>query len=110
MREEGLIENSAAMGAKLKQSLVEMQSRYPAIGDVRGLGLMLGVEFTTAAGGPDKATAVAVRAKCLEDGLIVLPCGTYGNVIRLIPPLIIDESHVSEALGIFEAALRQVAA
>ena len=107
MKNEGMIENSAAMGEKLKDALVEMQGRFPVIGEVRGLGLMVGVEFTTPAGEPDKETAKAVIQGCLEDGLILLNCGTYGNVVRMIPPLVIDDSHAEEALGIFHRALEK---
>jgi 4-aminobutyrate aminotransferase len=105
LKEEGLIENSARLGAKLLAELQSLQQRFPALGDVRGLGLMVGAEFSTPAGEPDKATARAVQKQCLEGGLMLLTCGTYGNVIRWIPPLIINESHLSEALTIFEKAL-----
>jgi 4-aminobutyrate aminotransferase len=97
------------MGAKLMQALKTLQERYPGIGEVRGLGLMVGVEFTTAAGEPDGTTAKAIMKRCLDDGLILLTCGTYGNVIRWIPPLVIDDSQLEEALGIFQAALEAVA-
>ncbi len=107
MKKEGMIENSAAMGEKLKDALVEMQGRFPVIGEVRGLGLMVGVEFTTPAGEPDKGTAKAVIQGCLDDGLILLNCGTYGNVVRMIPPLVIDDSHLEEALGVFHGALEK---
>jgi 4-aminobutyrate aminotransferase len=105
MKEEEIIENSATLGATLMARLKALQVRFPVMGDVRGLGLMVGVEFTMADGEPDKATAKAVLAKCLEEGLIMLPCGTYGNVIRWMPPLVIDQSHLDEALIIFEGAL-----
>lgn len=108
MREEGLVENSARMGAKLLARLRQLQKRFPVMGDVRGLGLMVGVEFTAATGEPDKTTAKAIWKQCLEDELILLTCGTYGNVIRWIPPLIIDDSHLEEALGIFQGALETV--
>jgi 4-aminobutyrate aminotransferase len=105
MREEGLIENSARMGGKLFERLKSLQQLYPCIGDVRGLGLMVACEFTATSGEPDKGTAEAVRLKCLQDGLILLTCGSYGNVIRWIPPLIIKDSHLDEALTIFQGAL-----
>ncbi|MGQ9598455.1 MAG: aspartate aminotransferase family protein [Anaerolineae bacterium] len=108
MKEERLIENSARLGAILIARLKELQDRFPAIGEVRGLGLMVGVEFTTPTGEPDKATATAIRHKCLDHGLMLLPCGTYHNVIRFVPPLIIKESHLEEALSIFEKALQAV--
>jgi 4-aminobutyrate aminotransferase len=105
LRDEGLIENSAKMGAKLMSRLAELQERFPVMGDVRGLGLMVGVEFTKPTGEPDKTTAKAVWQRCREDGLLLLTCGTYGNVIRWIPPLVINDEHLDEALGVFERAL-----
>jgi 4-aminobutyrate aminotransferase len=110
MREEGMIENSARMGTKLMVDLKELQAKYSVIGEVRGLGLMVGVEFTTSEDKPDGATAKAVRKRCLEEGLILLTCGTYGNVIRWIPPLTIDNSHLEEALAIFAGAVGKVTA
>ena len=108
MRDEGMIENSAKMGAKLMATLKQFQAKYSVIGEVRGLGLMVGAEFATPADEPDVATAKAVMRQCLEDGLIMLTCGTYGNVIRWIPPLIIDDAHLQEALAIFCGAIDKV--
>jgi 4-aminobutyrate aminotransferase len=108
LEEEGLVENSAAMGVWLVQQLRGLQERFPVIGQVRGLGLMVGVEFTAPSGEPDKATAKAVIQECLEGGLVLLPCGTYSNVIRWIPPLVVDQSHLGEALQIFARALETV--
>jgi 4-aminobutyrate aminotransferase len=110
LEEEGLIENSAQMGVKLMARLKALQEQCPVIGEVRGLGLMVGVEFTSVDGEPDPASAKAVIKKCLEEGLILLPCGTYGNVIRWIPPLVIDDSQLDEALRIFAGALQAVVA
>ena len=109
MQEEGLIENSATMGAKLMEELKTLQNSSPAIGEVRGLGLMIAVEFTSATGEPDGATAKAVMKQCLSDGLMLLTCGTYGNVVRWIPPLIVEDSHLDQALTIFKNALVRVA-
>jgi len=81
------------------------QHRFPTIGDVRGLGLMVGLEFRTMSGQPDKTTTKALMSRCLKHGLMLLNCGTYGNVIRWIPPLMIEDSHLQEALTIFEQAL-----
>jgi 4-aminobutyrate aminotransferase len=110
LEEEGLIENSVRMGARLVEQLKALQGQFPAIGEVRGLGLMVGVEFTAADGTPDSATAKAVMKACLDEGLILLTCGTYGNVVRWIPPLIIDDAQLDEALSIFAGALRAVTA
>ena len=106
--EEGLVENSARMGDYLMSRLRTVQARHPVIGDVRGLGLMVAAELTAADGQPDTGTAKAVRLACLEEGLMLLTCGPYGNVIRWIPPLIVNQAQLDEALGIFEGALAKV--
>ena len=105
IREEELVENSARMGAHLLDGLRAIQEKHPAIGDVRGLGLMVAAEFTTAGGQPDADTAKAVRVKCLEQGLMLLTCGPYGNVVRWIPPLIVSQEQIDEALETFAGAL-----
>ncbi len=107
LREEKLVENSARQGRFLRRRLREMRKRHPNIGDVRGLGLMVGVEFTDAAGRPDKPTAKAVRQACQERGLLLLTCGPYDNTIRWMPPLIVTRAQVEEALHIWEEALEQ---
>ncbi len=103
LREERLADNAAAMGERLMAGLRALQERYPAIAEVRGLGLMVGVEF----GGQDrgKAVAKAVQRACLEERLLLLTCGTYDNVIRWIPPLVVHPSHIDDALAVFERAL-----
>jgi 4-aminobutyrate aminotransferase len=80
------------------------------IGDVRGKGLMIGTEFVKANGEPDAKTAKAVRQACQENNLLLLTCGPYGNVIRWIPPLMIDEGQIDEGLGVFTSVLEKVAA
>ena len=108
IREEGLLENSTRMGEYLMARLRALQRKYPVIGDVRGLGLMVASEFSTADDQPDTKTAKAIRIKCLEDNLLLLTCGSYGNVIRWIPPLIVRQAQMDEALETFERALAAV--
>ena len=103
--QDGLVENAAQMGAVLMDGLCEIQRRHPLLGDVRGLGLMVGTEFTHANGSPATDTAKAVIAGCREEKLLLLNCGTYGNVIRWIPPLIVTREQIETALGIFEQAV-----
>ncbi|MBN1180056.1 MAG: aminotransferase class III-fold pyridoxal phosphate-dependent enzyme [Anaerolineae bacterium] len=105
MREEGMLENARRMGALLMERLRAMQAEFPIIGDVRGLGLMIGTEFTTADGKPAKDAAKAVVKACLENGLMLLTCGAWDNTVRWIPPLIVTEAQVEEALAIFHTAL-----
>lgn len=103
--EERLVENSAAMGAVLKGELAELQQNDPRIGDVRGMGLMVGVELVTPSGAPDAALASRTLAACRELGLLLLTCGTYDNVVRFIPPLVVTDDHVHQAVRIFRDAL-----
>jgi 4-aminobutyrate aminotransferase len=108
LREEQLIENSAKMGEVLMGALRQIQARQPGIGDVRGRGLMLATEFSTPSGEPDAKRAKAIRLACQEAGLLLLTCGPYGNVIRWIPPLLVEEEHLDEGLQIFDAVLTQI--
>jgi 4-aminobutyrate aminotransferase len=106
LREERLIENSAAMGRILLSRLRALQGAYPEIGDVRGLGLMIGTEFTSPQHEPWSDRAQAVVKAALAQGLLLLTCGPWENTVRWIPPLVINESHIEEALTKFEKALR----
>lgn len=108
IREERLVENSAQMGEYLIGQLRALQNKHAVIGDVRGLGLMVATEFTSEDGQADGETAEAVRLKCLESGLILLTCGAYGNVIRWIPPLIVNKAQIDEGLRIFGQSLEEV--
>jgi 4-aminobutyrate aminotransferase len=103
--QEGLVENAARMGEVLMAGLRDIQSRYPVLGDVRGLGLMVGAEFTESDGSPATALVKEVIARCLEDRLMLLNCGTYSNVVRWIPPLIVTQEQIKTGLRIFEQAL-----
>jgi 4-aminobutyrate aminotransferase len=107
MQSENLPANAACEGERLMRGLKDLQTQYPVIGDVRGRGLMIGVEFTRD-GKPDAATTSAVQKACLARKLLLLTCGTYGNVIRWIPPLVVNDAHIDEALGIFSEALASV--
>ncbi len=105
IREEDLVENAATRGEQLVAGLRKLQEKYPVIGDVRGWGLMVGTEFTDASGEPDAATASKVAAGCKARNMLILTCGSNGNVVRWIPPLIITAEQIDTALEIFEAAL-----
>ncbi len=107
IREEGLVENAARMGERLMAGLRKVQEKYPVIGDVRGRGLMVATEFTKEDGTPDKGTASAVQKACLKRNLLILTCGTFGNVIRWIPPLVVNAEQIDEALEIFEQAVAE---
>ena len=105
MREERMVENAAAMGEMLRDGLSELQSRHPAIGQVRGLGLMMAAEFGTARA-PETRMVKAVVHRAGDDGLMLLTCGPFDNVIRFVPPLVVNESQIEEGLRILEKALQ----
>lgn len=107
IKDEHLLDNAVHQGGFLQDGLRSLQQQYPLLGDVRGLGFMIGTEFTRN-GYPETAAAKAVQKKALEQGLMLLTCGTYDNVVRWIPPLIVNESQVREALDIFSCALKEV--
>jgi 4-aminobutyrate aminotransferase len=108
--DEKLVENAAERGMQLMDGLQEIQSRYPMMGDVRGLGLMVGVEFTdpnTRKPAPDVAKRVIQH--CLEkDHLILMNCGPYGNTVRWIPPLVVTKAQINEGLTMFENAVAAI--
>ena len=106
IREEKLIENARARGAQLLAGLGHLQEAFPhMIGEVRGLGLMIGVEFRDPGRAPLAETAKAAVQAAFARGLMLLTCGTYGNVVRWIPPLIVSEAQIAEGLEIFRQAL-----
>jgi 4-aminobutyrate aminotransferase len=109
IREEGMIANAARMGEALQTRLKALQANFPVIGEVRGLGLMVGVEFVHQDGSPNGGAAEAVREHCLEHGLILLTCGVRDHVIRFIPPLNVSAAELDEGLTIFEGAVRATA-
>ncbi|HSR30780.1 MAG TPA: aminotransferase class III-fold pyridoxal phosphate-dependent enzyme [Anaerolineae bacterium] len=101
----GLVENAAQMGEVLMAGLHEVQSRHPVLGDVRGLGLMVGCEFTSPDGLPATDLVKEIIGRCLDQNLLLLNCGTYSNVVRWIPPLVVRQEQIETALGIFEEAI-----
>jgi len=106
IKEEGLIERSNALGEKLRGFLNDLRAKVPQIVDVRGPGSMVAVEFNDpATGKPDADFTKRVQAKALEKGLILLTCGVYGNVLRLLYPLTTPDAIFDEALGILADAL-----
>ena len=95
MRDEGLVENVAVRGAELMAGLGAIAAEDDRIGDIRGLGLMVGVEFTEATL-PDR-----LMAACADAGLLVLTCGRQHEVIRWIPPIDVTAAEIAEGVEIF---------
>jgi 4-aminobutyrate aminotransferase/(S)-3-amino-2-methylpropionate transaminase len=109
---EGLLERSRTTGERIMERLREMQQRHDAIGDVRGRGMMAAIELVT-----DRTTGepvggevmAAIGRACLENGVIVLTAGTYGNVVRLLPPITIEDGLLDEALDVLDEAIAAAA-
>lgn len=108
IREENMLENSRLRGEQLMTGLRHLQEQYPVIGDVRGLGLMIGVEFRDAQGKPNKPVAKEVMHACLDHKLLLITCGPWDNTIRFIPPLVVNQEQVKQSLEVFDKALREV--
>jgi len=107
IREDGLVENAATRGAELTRGLKALQAEDPRIGDVRGPGLMIGVEMIKDAETrePDGALAGALSERSADAGLLLLTCGPAHNIVRWIPPLDVDRAELEEGLGIFQKVL-----
>lgn len=107
---EQLIDRANRLGQQLRDRLHRLQPELAQIADVRGLGAMIAVEFNhVATGKPDADFAKRVQAHALQAGLLLLACGVYGNVIRFLCPLTIEDATMNEALDILERAMRQAA-
>jgi 4-aminobutyrate aminotransferase/(S)-3-amino-2-methylpropionate transaminase len=103
---DGLIERARALGVILQERLHALQAADPRVGDVRGRGAMVAAEFVDpTTGEPDAALTSAIAKQCIAEGVLVLTCGTYGNVIRFLPPLSIDDELLNEGLDVVASAL-----
>jgi 4-aminobutyrate aminotransferase/(S)-3-amino-2-methylpropionate transaminase len=103
---EGLVERARVIGGTILPRLRRLSATVPAVGEVRGRGAMVGIEFVRDDGiTPDREVTGRVLRRCHQAGLLVLTAGTYGNVIRLLPPLVISDQLLEEGLGILEEAV-----
>lgn len=109
MRRRDLAAAARHIGATLDGRLAPLQRRHPAVGDVRGRGAMMAMELvrpgTTE---PDPGATRRILDYCHAEGVVTLSCGTYGNVIRLLPPLVIDDALLADGLSVLEAAVDDV--
>jgi 4-aminobutyrate aminotransferase/(S)-3-amino-2-methylpropionate transaminase len=107
---DDLAGRARAIGERVLPRLEALAQDVPAVGDVRGRGAMLAVELVVpGTTEPDAAAARAVAAHCHREGVLVLVCGTFGNVIRLLPPLVIDSELLDDAVDVLEHGIRQLA-
>ena len=105
MQEEQLCERAQVLGDRLKVHLGDIQNKNSRISDVRGLGAMVACELVDpATGSPDADYTKRVQQQALKKGLLLLTCGVYGNVIRFLFPLTIEDKVFTEALAVLDAA------
>jgi len=107
IRDEGLLENAKKMGAYLLSRLQDLKKKYPVIGDVRGVGLMIGIEFIVPGTDrePNSNAAKKVLNELLSRGILMYPCGMRGQVIRVAPPLNVTRAQVDEAIKALDQSL-----
>lgn len=110
MERDHLADRSLRIGEKVMARYQILKEKYECVGDVRGLGGMVGIEFVKTKAGkePDAALTSAVISECARNGLLVEGAGTYGNVIRFLAPLVITDAQLERGLDIFEAAIMKV--
>jgi 4-aminobutyrate aminotransferase / (S)-3-amino-2-methylpropionate transaminase / 5-aminovalerate transaminase len=110
IEEEGLLERAIAIGDAIRSAATALQARVGALGDVRGAGAMIGLEFVRDDGRtPDPEIVAAIVSLARESGLIILPTGTYGNVIRLLPPLTSSAAEVEQGIDLLLRAIETAA-
>ncbi|MBW3557323.1 MAG: aminotransferase class III-fold pyridoxal phosphate-dependent enzyme [Actinobacteria bacterium] len=110
VRDEGLVERAAARGEQLLARLDSAVGQHPAVGELRGLGLMVGIELVDGDGQPGTKLAANVLRHACEHGLLLLSCGAHGQVVRFIPPLVVAEEQIDDAVGVFAEALEKAVA
>ncbi|MET3729259.1 4-aminobutyrate aminotransferase [Fictibacillus halophilus] len=108
LTQEKLIENSKNMGNYACAKLKELQERTPLIGSIRAVGLMIGIEIIDPfTGKPDGQALMNILDKCLEKGVLFYLCGNHGEVIRMIPPLTINQEQIDQGLAVLEESLEE---
>src|SRR6185295_3863335 len=103
-----LADNARVMGERLNAAFRDMQRRYPVIGDVRGLGLMQGMELVKENKVPDPQSAARVREATRRQGVLIGKGGLWGNVLRVAPPLTVTESQIDELAAALDESLGEL--
>lgn len=110
VEEEDLVQRAAVQGDRLLAGLRDAVGDQPSVGDVRGRGLMVAVELVDGEGQPNGSLASAVLRQAGDLGLLLLPCGAYGQVVRFIPPLVVTDDQVDQGIALFAEALDKAGA
>jgi 4-aminobutyrate aminotransferase/(S)-3-amino-2-methylpropionate transaminase len=109
IREEKLVDRARAIGKILNDQLTAMAEKYPVIGHVRGRGAMQAIEIVVPGSkDPNPAAMASVIKYCQAHGVLILTAGTYGNVIRFLPPLVISDELLLDALGVLDQAFSSI--
>lgn len=107
-KDGALLARAKALGVSMRKTLSGWRKSYTKVGDVRGLGPMLAFELVKPDGSPDADAAKTLAKRCCERGVVVLTAGSHGNCLRLLPPLVITDAQLAEALGVMEGALQEL--
>jgi len=108
MKEDGLVEYAGRLGHHVIADLKTVQQRFPCVGDVRGAGLMIGLEIVDKEGQPDRMTADRIRDACLARGLVVIECGVERHILRIAPPLNLTFVEWAEGLHVLSSAMEEI--
>jgi len=107
--DENMLAKSIALGEKLKIRFKKWQKDFSLIGEIRGLGAMLGLEFVKGVRRePATDEAKQLATYCLDNGLLILVCGSYGNIVRVLAPFVITDEQLEKGLAILEAGLEEI--
>jgi len=110
IEKEGLLEKAVRNGAYLKGKLLNLMSKHPMVGDVRGMGLVYGIEFVLDRKTKEPAAdlAKAIVLQCVERGLMCGKLGLHGNVMRVAPPLVITPEQIDNSVAILDGVLSEL--
>lgn len=104
---EQLVARADTLGSKLREQLEGLQKQHDCIDEIRGMGLMLGLEIVSAPHTPDGDRAARLIKHCETNGMLMLRCGSHGQVVRWLPPLTVSEAEIDKAVELFAAALKE---
>ena len=111
IEEWDLVDRALEIESIIKEELGSLAESSPIVGELRGRGAMIALEFVEPGSkDPNPEAAKQIAATCLEKGVAILTCGTYGNIVRLLPPLVIDFDLLRDGLRVFAKAIEDAGA